>query len=471
MHRTIGTHFHWATTAAVVMIAIVLALVFVGESQRIEEARVTQMHIAVDSATAICAGYEREERAGNLSHAEAQRAASSAVRAIRYLGNESVWITDLKPRMVMDPVDPWRDGTDLDTVKGPDGRSPFVEFAAIARAAGAGVIARPVARLAYVRGLPTWGWVLGTAVYADDLTMERWYIGLALAGLGIVAALAIGLVVWRLGRGVARAVNDLAAATALLAHGDLSVCVLGADRRDEIGALAYALETLKRHAIDRLQIVRAGLEERAAKERRQAAMDRLTKEFSEVVSGVLTGLTHTARNMSETARAIPDDGARTPDIGLLATFGLTEAQSDPMAIRQAALATSEDLVRSIETLRDEVDQFVRNLALGEAFRRCFERVPGNDAPAMLVVPNGPEIPAMIRDISRGGAAFRSGFQAEVGDQVMVALPGSTAMVTARVVRHADGIVAVAFRQDQRTMAEVDAVTNGLIRESSLLAAA
>jgi methyl-accepting chemotaxis protein len=553
--RTIGTRLDWATATALAIIAVMLLSAFVVMTRRADSARTAELRIAVETATAIAAAYEREERSGRLTHAVAQGAALSAISAIRYRGGAYILITDPHPRMVMHPITPERDGSDLTDVLTPDGKPVFVALVNAVHGGGAGVVdytwsrqgaSAPVRRRAYARAFPPWDWVLSGSDDIDDLAAARWRLAMVLLSIGAVASAVIGLVVGRAGRAIARPIRELAAVTEMLSHGNLSVHIACTDRRDELGVLADALRTLKRNAIDRARIVRVGLEERAAKERRQAAMDSLTRDFSEAFSGVLGRLSQTARQISGMARTIANGSGRAHDHVTRAADEWTEAARDLTAMasglaelsailgavnRQAteavggdarvaprhlalivestaaagqklsvlaaraeslardarteagsfagetlglsdsAATASDSLGEVVEALRDEVDQFVMTLVQGESLRRRYERVSGNGMAATLIVPGGPRIPVVVQDLSRGGAALLSAFQGAVGDAVLVALADPEEPLSARVVRHNAGVVAVAFRQDPRTMAAVDAVLDMLMREASEVPAA
>jgi len=651
----------------VVAMGLLLGAVYTVQSNRIGSDRTAMLQAVVNTATGIAAGYEQQERAGGLTRAEAQRAAIVAITAMRYLGDNYLTITDMQPRMVMHPIKPELDGKDVGDLRDPNGKHLFVAFADAVRANGAGTVDylwprpgsdRPVAKMSYVQGFAPWGWVIGTGVYTDDLAIARWHMALALAGLGAGTALLVGVVVALLGGGVVRPLRALTTATTRLSGGDLAVGIPGAERADELGALARALAVLEEGARERQRLEAEAANERAVKDRRQAVMDRQTQDFAEVISGVLTRLTEAAGTMSATARGMADVtastlfsasqtaegstiaaqnlatvaaattelsasvdeiarqigdtatatreavgraeetratfvhlaglGERIGDVGrtisgiagqtnLLALNATIEAAragtagkgfavvaSEVKALAgQTARATAEigekvadigtatrhteDAIRAVgaaiarvdaiaaaigaaieqqgaatremaqtvqsvaetsertaaamtqvavdtergdalgqgvltaatdigevaSTLRTEVDQFLHAMTNedGQQGRR-WERVSGRDTKALLTVPRGDgklgpkDVPVTIRDISRGGAALHSAWTGDVGTPLELALPGSAARLAARLVRHDGHIVAITFRQDDRTMADIDAVIARLARDGA-----
>src|ERR1700710_2060381 len=96
----------------------------------------------------------------------------------------------------------------------------------------------------------------------------------------------------------------------------------------------------------------------------------------------------------------------------------------------AVLATAKDIAQVAATLRGEVEQFLTTMSQDESFRRRYERIPGKGASAILHIGNQ-QIPAIVENISRGGAGLACSFQAEPGIDVKVSLPGSTAPVSGR----------------------------------------
>ncbi len=119
-----------------------------------------------------------------------------------------------------------------------------------------------------------------------------------------------------------------------------------------------------------------------------------------------------------------------------------------------------------------LDQFLHAMASNDGQQgQRWERVSGRGASAMLHVPGGAPISVAIQDISRSGTALRSAWTGEVGAPVELALARSGARIAARVVRHGGGVVALTFRQDDRTMADIDGIVahrarDGAVREAA-----
>jgi len=67
----------------------------------------------VEVPYSIIAGQYELETAGKITRIRAQRAAIEAIRTMRYEGSNYFWINDEHPTMIMHPMKPELDGTDL----------------------------------------------------------------------------------------------------------------------------------------------------------------------------------------------------------------------------------------------------------------------------------------------------------------------------------------------------------------------
>jgi hypothetical protein len=72
---------------------------------------------------------------------------------------------------------------------------------------------------------------------------------------------------------------------------------------------------------------------------------------------------------------------------------------------------------------------------------------------------------VISDISRGGVGLQCDWQAAVGAEVEIDLPGSDKAVVARMVRSRDGLLALAFRQDAAVLRRVDSALDNIGRRT------
>ena len=124
--------------------------------------------------------------------------------------------------------------------------------------------------------------------------------------LGVLAMLA-----WIAVRQVAQPLTGVTEQMNRLIAGDLNVEVAGAERRDEVGALARALAVFKGNAVE-IKRAAAAHEAESAKAYRAQTLERLTKDFEGKIGALAQSLSSSANDMLETV-AHSMSGARPVD--------------------------------------------------------------------------------------------------------------------------------------------------------------
>ncbi|WP_211207920.1 cache domain-containing protein, partial [Teichococcus cervicalis] len=201
------------------------------QARALEEGRIAMLRAVVESVLSIAAREAAEEQAGRASRAEAQASALRAIRALRYGGEEYVFITDLQARMVLHPIRPALEGQDVGPMRDPTGFPLFRAFVEVVQRAGSGMVPylwprpgseQPVEKLSFVQGFAPWGWVVGTGVYVDDLRAAQRGAMVSLAGIALGVALVLLLLALWIGRGITRPLAALAGRMRGLAAGELA---------------------------------------------------------------------------------------------------------------------------------------------------------------------------------------------------------------------------------------------------------
>ncbi|MGX1317213.1 HAMP domain-containing protein [Bradyrhizobium sp. USDA 377] len=118
--------------------------------------------------------------------------------------------------------------------------------------------------------------------------------------LALAVALAVGAIML-VSRRVIRPLNTIRDAMLKVAGGDLSVDSGYLDRKDEIGALAGALEAFKQQATDKLKIEAQERERNAGASARQRAIEVYVGEFEGVVRKTLGELSEASGEMRKTS--------------------------------------------------------------------------------------------------------------------------------------------------------------------------
>lgn len=252
-----------------------------------------------DSTIAIVqANYDRAE-AGEITVEEAQAAALRAIEDIRYRGNEYFFAVNDEGVMIMHPFAKQLVGGNQLGLKDANGKPIFVEMIALAKKEGAGFMEyvwprgkekTPVDKNSYVKRFEPWGWIVGTGVYVDDLRaanqetiMQQLALTAAIAGALLVLAFFIG-------RSITKPVEALTRTMGTLASGDHEVDVPGADRSDEIGEMARAVEVFRENGLKMAQLSEEDVERQAqTREERAQMMQNLQAAFGKVVDAAGEG--------------------------------------------------------------------------------------------------------------------------------------------------------------------------------------
>jgi methyl-accepting chemotaxis protein len=262
----------------------------------------------VESAFSVLKHFADEEQAGRMSRQQAQEAALSTIRVMRYRGQEYFWVNDMQPRMVMHPFSPHLEGKDLSDLKDPSGFKPFVAMVNTVKASGEGFVSygwpkpgasEPQPKISFVKGFSPWGWVIGSGVYLDEvnaavrsMTIELGTIALAIAALVI----GLGLLV---GRSITGPIKLITKRMAGLSEGDIASGVPLAGSNNEFGQMARSVETFRDAAV-----IKAGLEAEAAvqHERSEAKLAATERAYQDagasqemVVAAMAGGLSQLAK--------------------------------------------------------------------------------------------------------------------------------------------------------------------------------
>jgi PAS domain S-box-containing protein len=203
-------HIVWPTAiAAILFAASTFTLIIpVFRTSMMKQKREMIKELTATAASAIRFYIHQEER-GLLTRAEAQYQAAAEIAELRY-GQEAkdyFWITDMHPRMVMHPYRPeliGRDLTDYTDREDKSGKKLFVELVELVKAGDEGYLeymwqwmdeaTRAEPKLSYVRGVPEWGWVIGTGIYIHDVEEEIANLSQnLLIADGVIAIILLGL--------------------------------------------------------------------------------------------------------------------------------------------------------------------------------------------------------------------------------------------------------------------------------------
>ncbi|MFN8760347.1 MAG: methyl-accepting chemotaxis protein, partial [Tagaea sp.] len=162
--------------------------------------------------------------------------------------------------------------------------------------------------------------------------------------LGLLGAFAIS-------KGITGPVGAMTGTMRKLADGDLSVDVPSRQNKDELGAMAQAVQVFKDNAI-RVRAMEAeqkALEAKAAEEKKRA-MQALADEFEAKVGGVVSGVSSSATQLQSSASAMSATAEETSRQATAVAAASEEASTNVQTVASAA----EELSSSITEISRQV---------------------------------------------------------------------------------------------------------------------
>ncbi len=179
-----------------------------------------------------------------------------------------------------------------------------------------------------------------------DLLSSLVRLALTISGIALAAGLLFAFVV---ARGITRPVNAMTGAMGELAAGNLETEIPSKDSRDEIGAMAKAVQVFKDNAL-RVKRLEEEQEEqkRRAEAERKAAMRQLADSFEKSVGGVINTVTSAATELQASSEQ------------MAATATETSAQATTVA---GASEQASANVQTVATATEELSSSIREIGI------------------------------------------------------------------------------------------------------------
>ncbi|WP_046868824.1 methyl-accepting chemotaxis protein [Microvirga massiliensis] len=274
------------------------------------------------------------------------------------IGTGNRWLANTDADLVSKPVDD-KITTDLLARVGADGIADTV----VKDATGADVY-RAVIKVPFP-GV-TDHWVLSVSVPSNAMVAgaldARTFM--LVMGMGFLLLALIGA--WFSARSLSLPIVRMTGTMKTLAQGDTSVAVTDIERKDEIGAMAGAVQIFKDALIAKKEADEAATLEAEAKARRAQVLEQLTRQFEASVSVLTQSLSASATEMEATAASMTAVADQTND----QTVNVASAAEQTSANVQTVAAATEELSISIREIASQVADSSRiaNQAVDDAKR-------------------------------------------------------------------------------------------------------
>ncbi len=169
------------------------------------------------------------------------------------------------------------------------------------------------------------------------------FIGLALSGVTHLVT-----------RGVTVPLRGMVDAMGKLAHGNFDVVLPGLGRKDEIGAMAKAVELFKATAVERarLEAEQAEAKERAGTTERKAEMRRLADRFEAAIGNIVNAVSLASTELEATSTSLTNNVETTRKLSAVVTGAAQEASSNVQSVTTA----TEELSSSVSEISRKVHE-------------------------------------------------------------------------------------------------------------------
>jgi methyl-accepting chemotaxis protein len=200
---------------------------------------------------------------------------------------------------------------------------------------------------------------------ANLKSSSAWAMRLTPAGL-LAVLLAVGFSFWMVRRSVVKPLRGIVTGMNELADGNFDVVLPGLGRKDEIGAMAQAVETFKAKAIGKVAQEAADKEAQssAMAAERRAEMHKLADSFEAAVGGIV-GVVSTASSQLEAAATMLTNTAESTQ---MLTAVVASASEEASSNVQSVASATEELSSSVNEVGRQVQESSR--IAGEAVKQA-----------------------------------------------------------------------------------------------------
>ncbi|HVI52701.1 MAG TPA: cache domain-containing protein [Candidatus Sulfotelmatobacter sp.] len=339
------------------------------------EANRQKLKAVVDSAATIVADLQKRADDGKLPKDQAQQLAKDALRAIRFDGVEYFFVYDLDGNVVMHAVKPDLEGKNLLNFKDPKGHPVIQMLIGQDRKGGRFIdfdwpkaghsFEDSVPKLGYSAVNASWGWMMGTGVYMDNVDAAFMAQVKSYSAVVLAIALVVTMGAYWMARVILRPLTELGEATGRIADGHLEQRVGLTQRGDEIGALARVIESLRERGLENAQL--RAQQQQSAEESQQHEKElllTLAGDLDARVSRIAAALGGQAGQLRSAAGTLCD---RTDSVSRTSQ-DVAEAGGRAMDVVQSMAAATEEITASSSEIGRQVGGAAR--IIGEAVNQA-----------------------------------------------------------------------------------------------------
>ncbi|MEM5581010.1 MULTISPECIES: cache domain-containing protein [unclassified Roseibium] len=319
--------------------------------------RAAKAETVVEFSASIANYFHELEKSGELTKEQAMTQAGNVIRAATYDGKNYAFVIDFKGKRVVSN-NAKLEGTNGWDAKDKNGKHHIREMVQVAKDGG-GLLyyswARkgeetPIPKATWAAPFKPWGWIFATGNYIDDIEATFMSKAVTLAIVVLAGALLAGTIAFAVIRNMTRPLSALTSNMIKLASGDADISIVGTGRRDEIGAMAEAMETFVENENARRTLESEQANRQTEDLERSENIQNLSSDFEGKVRGLLdtiTGSVDGLKNASENLNA----GAQQTTLRSEAVAGAASSASNNT---ETVAAAAEELAASVSEIGRQV---------------------------------------------------------------------------------------------------------------------
>ncbi len=209
---------------------------------------------------------------------------------------------------------------------------------------------------------------------------------MVMLALGAATLIGSALFVWRyVGANILHRIGALQRSMRLLSDGDLDTEIYRSKQKDEIAAMADALEIFRESMIKARALSAAQDEDRAAKAERASRMEARIVEFEATVRATLDNLQRSANSMQATAQSMSATADRSSSLVSAAATAAEETSTNV----QSVSAGTEELSTSIAEIGRQV------VSSAQVARKAVEEAGATDSTMLGLADNASRISVVV----------------------------------------------------------------------------
>lgn len=319
--------------------------------------RIKKVEQITENAASIASAYHQREVSGELTKEEAQAQAKAAIGGMRYEGDNYVFVFDYDSVTL---VHAKKDliGKDLSDLTDPDGVRVIDGLVEVARAGGGAFpykwpragSEKPIDKISWAANFGPWEWMIGTGVYIDDLSAAYWkQAGLVIAMIVIGALISLSVAIFA-ARNTIRPLTALTNNMNSLAEGNTDIHIVGADRGDEVGQMASAMQVFVSNEHARKELEKEQLAQQEAAARRGDEIQNLSSAFDGQIMEMMGVIEESVKRLQQASADMTSGAEQTTEQSGIVSHSSSQAAHNVETVAAAA----EELSASVNEIRRQV---------------------------------------------------------------------------------------------------------------------